>query len=152
MYRGSKALEGKGKRGSKRAKRWVVGDHPPMTPLEFFIYVCTILFVMVFAVMQGVFLYKLHLYEASMDEPTKPDENATRALMAGLSSSSSAAVATLSNRQRIEFMANATARAFAKWPPLDAIVDEKEGKVIGNPQFLLDFGILGFEKSGEWEN
>ena len=49
-------------------------------------------------------------------------------------------------------MANATARAFAKWPPLDAIVDEKEGKVIGNPQFLLDFGILGFEKSGEWEN
>jgi hypothetical protein len=46
-------------------------------------------------------------------------------------------------------------RKYIKWPPLGALgalvdmpcgSDVQEGTVIGIPQFLLDFAILGFEK------
>lgn len=156
MYRGPKALEGKGKKGAGKKAKF---QQAPMTALEYFIYMCTVLFVAVFAVMQGVFLYKLHLYEAAFDGSREMAAKADSRVLTqevaladnagGSSSSSSSAMAALSNRQRIEFMANSTKREFTKWPPLDAIVDDKDGKVIGNPQFLLDFGILGFEKSGK---
>ena len=154
MYRGAKALEGKGKKGSgKKVKRWAVGEHPPMTALEFFIYVCTVLFVMVFAVMQGVFLYKLHRYEESYEDASQPahtNPEVNRVLSEEKAEpTTTTAIVAVSNHKRIEFMANSTAREFTKWPPLDAIIDDQDGKVVGNPQFLLDFGILGFEKSGK---
>ena len=34
------------------------------------------------------------------------------------------------------------------WPDIETVIDEKSGHIIGDPQFLLDFAILGFEKCG----
>lgn len=143
-------MEGKGKKSGKKLRRWSVGEGPPMTAVEYFIYVCTILFVAVFAVMQGVFLYKLNLYEASTEELHKAEARALAEVEEKPPVSVAVADPTvrMSNRQRIEFMSNATRREFTKWPPLDAIVNEEDGKITGDPQFLLDFGLIGFEKAG----
>ena len=75
MYRGGGTgkpmAEEKGYNKAKgKAKRKI--PFAPVTALEYFIYVCTFLFVAVFTIMQGVFLYKLHLYEASMEESHNP--------------------------------------------------------------------------------
>lgn len=150
MYRGTKAAEGKGKKSGKKLRK--LSEGPPMTAVEYFIYVCTILFVGVFAVMQGVFLYKLNLYEASTEESHKAEARALAEVEDKASASVAVADPTLgmSNRQRIEFMSNSTRREFTKWPPLDAIVNEEDGKITGDPQFLLDFGLIGFEKAGEY--
>jgi hypothetical protein len=143
--------------GAAKGKRRVYFEPQPMAAVEYFIFASTILFVGVFAVMQVVFLYKLHVYEASFWEGsqqqqqqqadmTPPPPVDGRALQ--VTEEKQSAFVPASNRQRIEFMANKTQRKFSKWPPLEALVDMQEGTVIGNPQFLLDFAILGFEKSG----
>lgn len=38
-------------------------------------------------------------------------------------------------------------RAQSNWPPLSSLVND-EGEIIGDPQFLLDFAIIGVEKCG----
>ena len=38
-------------------------------------------------------------------------------------------------------------RSLSNWPPLSKLVDD-EGQIIGDPQFLLDFAIIGVEKCG----
>ncbi|CAB9503647.1 expressed unknown protein [Seminavis robusta] len=154
--------------GSKGKRRAHMMDSPNMTGMEYFIYVCTILFVCVFGVMQGVFLYKLHVYEASFDaeQQTKPPEDGAtnpaaqqqqlqQQQVAISSSGNTLEFVPISNRQRMLQFANATHKQYestpaGSWPPLDALVDTKENKVIGNPQFLLDVAILGFEKAGTY--
>ena len=154
MYRGGGTgkpmAEEKGYNKAKgKAKRKI--PFAPVTALEYFIYVCTFLFVAVFTIMQGVFLYKLHLYEASMEESHNPGGGGR--ILEGSGSTELATITSetpiggMSNRRRIELMANASRREFSAWPPLDAIVD-KEGNITGNPQFLLDFAVIGFEKCG----
>ena len=38
-------------------------------------------------------------------------------------------------------------RALSNWPPLNALVDN-DGNIIGDPQFLLDYAVIGVEKCG----
>lgn len=40
-------------------------------------------------------------------------------------------------------------RATSKWPPLSSLVND-DGEIIGDPQFLLDFAIIGIEKCGKF--
>ena len=140
-----------------------------MTALEYFIYIFTVLFVGVFVGMQIVFMVKLYRFEQSNDEASLQGKcNATttadmRALTTTTDSAGEQQQLQLhsgafpisdgrnNNRIRIQIMANQTRRkALTKWPPLDAIVDPKDGSMIGNPQFLLDFAVIGFEKCGTY--
>ena len=156
MYRGNSKqpledIKGHGKK-NKKLKRWAIGEHPPMTALEYFIYTCTVLFVGVFAIMQGVFLYKLHLYEATIEGGAAVgNTNSSSDNVRMLNQDKQLAIQprVMSNKQKIEMMAMETQREFTRWPPLDAVIDERDGRVIGNPQFLLDFAVIGFEKAGK---
>jgi len=149
---------------AKRLLSYHVEEHP-MTALEYFIYVFTVLFVGVFVGMQIVFMVKLYRFERSNDEVSLQGKcNASAALtMTTTDSAGEQQQLQLhseafpisdgrnNNRIRIEIMANQTRRkALTKWPPLDAIVDPKDGSMIGNPQFLLDFAVIGFEKCGTY--
>jgi hypothetical protein len=166
-----------------KGKRRVYFEPQPMTAVEFLIYVSTILFVGVFGIMQLVFLYKLHVYEASVYEGSHPQHQQEQEDWLTPHSSSRAmqqqqqviqeetppplqqqqqqqqhsaiVLPQVSNRQRIEFMANKTKRNNNNnnnnpWPPLEDLVDMQQGSILGNVQFLLDFAILGFEKSGTY--
>lgn len=154
MFRGGKsAAEEKGYRPKSTTKRRLSSlESQPLTALEYFIYACAFIFVGVFAVVQGVFLFKLNFYEASREESRNPLGGNNQRSLLGESTdlavfSSGKPIAGMSNRHRIEAMANATRREFTYWPPLDAIVAEDQ-LTGGNPQFLLDFAVLGFEKAG----
>jgi hypothetical protein len=153
-----------------KGKRRVSFEPQPMTAVEFFIYMSTILFVGVFGIMQLVFLYKLHVYEASVyegtrqqqvviqDETSPPLHQQQQQQQQQQESAIVLLQQQVSNRQRIEFMANKTKRNNnnnnnnnnKQWPPLEDLVDMQQGSIIGNVQFLLDFAILGFEKSGTY--
>lgn len=142
-------VENKGKLKKKDRRRIAFEDHSPLTPLEAFIYVCSFLFVAVFSAMQGIFLYKLHIYEAALATAA----STTAVNTAGAGERPSRALVTtdqisLSNHDRIELMTNSTRRPFKPWPPIEAIVEKSNNTIIGDPQFLLDIALLGFEKCG----
>jgi hypothetical protein len=169
MYRRSKGHENddKSKRGKKGGRRRIIfEDHSPLTPLEYFVYLCSFVFVVVFSVMQGIFLYKLQIYQTAQaaatsdmvtgnggrilqGEPSTTSSGRDLSSSSSFSSSSGNQVA-LSNHDRIQLMTNLTRRPFQEWPPLDSLVNTQNGTILGDPQFLLDFALIGFEKCGTY--
>jgi len=138
-----KPSNGTPSKGIKGGKRRV--SFAPLSPLEYFISICILLSGCVFTVMQGIFLYQLHLFEQEEHTIVVP------AIMRNseMTTASVTNYGDISNRQMIQKMANETKRQFTPWPPLDAIVDRKTNAIVGDPQFLLDFAMIGFEKSGK---
>ena len=133
---------------------------PPLTTLECIVVICLLFCAGVFLAMQIIFAYKLYWFELVYDNANNNDISSRRRRNMVQTQATPLQLPTSrqNNRAWIQYHTNRTRRAHVPetpLPPLDTIVDTttqsfRMDRSVTTPitSRLLDFAVLGFEKSG----